>query len=374
MIHRIKREIVNNIKNIPGWRTNRKIVVIECDDWGGIRMPTGNVREAMISEGLIISDSRFDKYDTLANVEDLDRLYEVLSSVKDTSGNNAVMTPLVVVANPDFEKIKASDYQAYFHEPFTETLKKYYPGQDVFSKYQEGVGRGIFVPGLHGRDHISVPFWIKALKEGNRDLRKAFEYGYVSLEVPGVPDPVSGFRAEFFFSNEEQKEFLVRAIEESVTIFKSIFGFVPANFVPGNGFFHPDFDKTLVENGVKFLNVMHRTPYPGLNGKMNYIRYVSGQKGLGITFYVRNCAFEPTDEGYSNTESTMRQISAAFRWGKPAIISTHRVNFVGGNDPTNREQGLTELTRLLKGILKKWPEVEFLSSADALSSLMERGK
>jgi len=25
------------IANIPGWRTNRKIIVIESDDWGSIR-------------------------------------------------------------------------------------------------------------------------------------------------------------------------------------------------------------------------------------------------------------------------------------------------------------------------------------------------
>lgn len=33
MIHSIRYNILLNLKNIPGWRTNRKIVVIECDDW-----------------------------------------------------------------------------------------------------------------------------------------------------------------------------------------------------------------------------------------------------------------------------------------------------------------------------------------------------
>ena len=31
--------------NIPGWRTNRHIVVIESDDWGSIRMPSCEVDE-----------------------------------------------------------------------------------------------------------------------------------------------------------------------------------------------------------------------------------------------------------------------------------------------------------------------------------------
>ena len=35
MLDKIKR----HISNIPGWRTNRKLVVFESDDWGSIRMP-----------------------------------------------------------------------------------------------------------------------------------------------------------------------------------------------------------------------------------------------------------------------------------------------------------------------------------------------
>lgn len=62
----------------------------------------------------------------------------------------------------------------------------------------------------------------------------------------------------------------------------------------------------------------------------------------------------------------MKQIDAAFRWDKPANISTHRVNFSGGIDPLNRNFGLSELKKLLKAIVRKWPDVEFISSGDAL--------
>lgn len=65
----------------------------------------------------------------------------------------------------------------------------------------------------------------------------------------------------------------------------------------------------------------------------------------------------------------MRQVAAAFRWGKPAIISTHRVNFVGAISPGNREKGLDELHRLLQAIVHQWPDVEFMNSADALGIL-----
>jgi hypothetical protein len=372
MIYRLRRTLVNNIKNIPGWRTNRRIVVMECDDWGGIRMPSAEARDAMIKKGLNISDSRFDKYDTLADAEDLERLFTVLESVRDSAGNHAVMTPLVVVANPDFDRIRESEFLEYHYEPFRTTLQRYYPDQDVFRLWQEGLSRGVFIPELHGRDHIAVPFWMKELQAGTRELRTAFDHGYVSLETPGVPEPVSGFRAEFFFENNDQKKLLENAIEDSVKIFTDIFGRCPSTFVPGNGFFHPDFDQFLVKTGVSFLNVMHRTPYLGVKGELRYKRYVSGQKGKGITYYTRNCAFEPTENGYTGIDSTLSQIAAAFRWGKPAIISTHRVNFVGAIDRRNRERGLQELKKLLGLILKKWPDTEFKSSGSALDYLANK--
>lgn len=39
MIRKIKHALGNNLINIRGWRTNRKIVVIESDDWGTLRTP-----------------------------------------------------------------------------------------------------------------------------------------------------------------------------------------------------------------------------------------------------------------------------------------------------------------------------------------------
>ena len=78
---------------------------------------------------------------------------------------------------------------------------------------------------------------------------------------------------------------------------------------------------------------------------------------------MRNCAFEPTYELYKGIDLTMRQINAAFRWHKPAIISSHRVNFVGGIEERNRTEGLGELKSLLDAIVRKWPDVEFMSTA-----------
>lgn len=40
-----------HVSNIPGWRTNRKIVVIESDDWGSIRMSSLEAFKNLLKAG-----------------------------------------------------------------------------------------------------------------------------------------------------------------------------------------------------------------------------------------------------------------------------------------------------------------------------------
>ena len=87
---------------------------------------------------------------------------------------------------------------------------------------------------------------------------------------------------------------------------------------------------------------------------------------------VRNVVFEPTeDRGIDWIGYTLKQIEIAFRLKRPAIISSHRVNFCGHIDPANREKGLNALKNLLQEIVKKWPDVEFMA-ADELGELIKK--
>jgi hypothetical protein len=370
MLQLLKQDILNNLKNIPGWHTRRKIVIIECDDWGSIRMPSKVVFDNLIRSGLKVPSGWFNLCDTLETGKDLERLFDTLNSVKDKENKSAVMTPVTIVANPDFDKIRSCGFSEYHYEPFTETLKRYYPGDDVFKLWKEGMTAGIFMPELHGREHITVQIWMQKLKEGNKDLLIAFDNGYTSMDIPGIPAPAKEFGTEFYFTSEDQKPFLIKSVKDGVSLFTQIFGYLPHVFVPSNGVFHPEFDRVVAENGIRFLNVNNSTAYPVNGDELKFRHFITGQKGPGgITYYTRNCAFEPGDSRYKGIESTLRQIASAFRWGKPASISTHRANYAGGLEPTNRENGLSELKKLLNAIVKKWPDVEFMSSCNGLEHM-----
>ena len=58
---------------------------------------------------------------------------------------------------------------------------------------------------------------------------------------------------------------------------------------------------------------------------------------------------------------------------KPATIITHRVNYIGFLETGNRNQNLNLLKILIQTILKKWPEVEFMTSPE-LGQIIEPGK
>lgn len=61
----IKSALRVNVSNILGWRTNRKIVVIESDDWGSVRMSSPENFERLKKAGISIEKSHYNLYDSL---------------------------------------------------------------------------------------------------------------------------------------------------------------------------------------------------------------------------------------------------------------------------------------------------------------------
>ena len=151
-----KRKLIDWYANSRGWRTNRKIVVIESDDWGSIRMPSRQVYSELLSKGLPVDRLSYMKFDSLESNRDLIMLFGVLTSFRDKNGNHPVITANTIMTNPDFEKIRESDFNEYHAEVFTETLKRYPEHDQVFALYQQGIKQRIFYPQLHGMEHLNI--------------------------------------------------------------------------------------------------------------------------------------------------------------------------------------------------------------------------
>ena len=78
--------------------------------------------------------------------------------------------------------------------------------------------------------------------------------------------------------------------------------------------------------------------------------------------------FEPFEDARHDwVGQAIGQIREAFFFNTPAIVSTHRVNYVGGLDVANRDRNLALLDKLLLEIQKRWPDVEYMSSDELLA-------
>lgn len=364
--------IVRKLSEIPGWHTNKRIIIFESDDWGSIRMPSQKSFRILEKAGLDLRSADAERYnlnDTLATPEDLAGLFDVLSSVKDTKGSNAIFTPVCILANPDFNKIRETDFMRYYYEPITDTFKKYPGCENSFDLWREGISKRLFIPQLHGREHLNVISWMKALRDGEEQTLKAFSegcWGFVPASYPLVD-----YQAAFLLNDPSELEYHKNIIIEAISLFEQLLGYRPEYFVPPNGPFNNVLNKTLAPNGIKYRYASKVQYEPAGYGKIRQILHYQGQKsGNGIRYIIRNCFFEPSQEGKSWVDSCLNEINIAFKLHKPAIISTHRVNYIGSLNVANRDRGLRQLTELLKRILKNWPDAEFLTTPQ-LGQLMD---
>lgn len=366
-----KREILKTITNIPGWITNRKIVVIESDDWGSIRMPSSKVFTQLENKGLDLTfgdSARYNKYDSLATSTDLTALFDMLSSVKDCNNNSAVMTALCVTANPDFDRIRNSGFQKYFYEPFTKTLEQTTGCENSFNLWKQGISERLFCPQFHGREHLNVDVWIRALQSGDKFALIGFDHkfwGYNNKHPLGI-----SFQAAFDLEKEldlqNQKEVIATGLKQ----FEELIGYKATFFVPPNGPFNNKLENVAFENGIKYMSVTKIQYEPLGNGFIKRRYHWLGKKNrFKQKYIVRNCVFEPSKLGIDWVDSCLKDVEIAFRCFKPAIIGTHRVNYIGAIDEKNRDRGLAQLKKLLNLITEKWPDAEFMTSTE-LGELM----
>lgn len=368
-----KQKITNNLLNIPGWRTKRRIVVIESDDWGSIRMASKEAYNHFLKLGYPVDECPYNRFDSLESNDDLEQLFCVLNSVKDKNGNPAILTANSLVANPDFARIKKDNFRAYYYEPFTETLKKYPKHDKVYSLYQQGINERVIKPQFHGREHLNVHRWMGALQKGDESAIEALNKNMFSVHAQRQPENKLEYMEALDCDSPEQLRTMSAILSDGLEIFDNLWGFGSKSFIASCYIWRPEIEAVLLEKGVQYIQGMVTQIAPVMGSKYKYKRiyHYSGQYNKhGQRYMLRNAYFEPSHTpGIDNTGECLRRVSIAFNWGKPAIISTHRLNFMGSLVPENRNRGLRLLSELLKRVVTQWPDVEFMTS-DELGDLM----
>ncbi len=351
------------ISNILGWPTQRHIVVFESDDWGSIRIRSRADYDAMVKKGLQL-DSIFTKYDCLESNTDLERLFEVLSKHKDSTGRSCVFTPMCVVANPDFETIEANGFSEYVYELMTETCKRYPNHDRVVTMWHEGIDKRLFVPALHAREHLNFSRWLENVRT-NEGMRFAFDHrsiGAARYNRVQMMEYLGAFKP----SQCSDLAMLQEVVLDAGRLFEEICGYKPTHFIAPNEEPMYGLDPIFAQIGIKYMtNAKIRRPHLGDGHRKLEITWLGKYyKELNIINITRNGGFEPASTEMDFVGSCLYDIKSAFMYHKPCVISSHRVNYIGSIDEKNASNGLLKLDELLKEILKRWPDVEFMTSSE----------
>lgn len=363
-LHIIKEKFITKcmrfVNQRKSWNTERKILVIESDDWGAIRMPNKEVYNELLKKGVRVDNCNYCKNDTIADKEDLEHLFETLYSIKNNKGQSAKLTANTIVANPDFEKIKADDFQNYYFETIEETFKRY-PNRSL-KYWNEGIESKVFKPQLHGREHVNIERWMKALQEGSKEMKTAFEYQMYGISSTISNETSISYLEALNISNNNIKEH----IDDAVRIFKELFGFHSETFIAPNYCWNHQVEKVLKKNNIYGI----QGGLVQLSDNRKIYHYLGERNKSGQVYLTRNVLFEPALKKGDAVNEAFYQIKKCFENNTPAIICSHRLNFIGAINEKNRVDNLKKLKDLLVKVIDEYPEVEFLFS-DELYNLIK---
>lgn len=351
------------LKHLLGWRTSRKIIVIESDDWGSFRFKNQKIRDQYIRN--YIPDDWMNYNDCFESYEDVEALSTVLTSVKDINNNSACFTFLMNPANPDFKKIEQLKFQHFYNESFLETLAKRKDGQQILSWYKEALNENLIEVGFHGREHLNVHSWMNDLNLVNATTKKGFKDRIWGKSIISGIKTNQSHRSTYNISSYSDLVDLKQNIQEGIELINETFNQQTSYFLPPDGPYHLKLNQTLVDNGIKYIGLgkLHNNPLePKWYQKKMF--WLGRQTKEGLKVITRNVIFEPASPKSSDWVGTaLINIEKAFKYKHPAVISTHRANYTGTLNPNNRKNSLKQLESLLKQISEKWPNVEFMTSS-----------
>ncbi len=373
----MKQFITRNIIQASGVRLTKKYVVIESDDWGTIRMSGTKAYHQLLRQGYPVDNCPYNRNDGLESNADVADLFGVLQNNKDHTGNPALFTLNNIVGNPDFEAIEKGGFQEYHYELFTETLKKYPEHDRVIAYYQEGLQEKVCQMQFHGREHVNVHRWMEALKQAKPAEMAAFQQGMFSPKIAATIGYGNEYMDALDLDSNDWIPWQKEMLSDGLDHFEALWGFRSKTFIAPCYIWSDELEPVLRQKGVLGLQGLFNqfVPMPSVAKTYRKKYHSNGQRNtLGQRYLVRNAYFEPTlNQGFDWESDCLQRIKTAFFWKQPAIICSHRLNYIGWLNPENKSRNLVRLQNLLRSILKNWPDVVFISS-DQLVDIINKRK
>lgn len=326
------------------WR-RLKAVVFESDDWGLCAWSADEQALRVLADTPAFRSQVGRRYagSTLESAADVRALRETLAGFRGGDGFPPVWQANMVVAAPDYPHLHAPMFECD-RVPLLDypNVPPRWRRPGAWEEALKARDDGVWWPELHGLHHIPETEWLRALRRGAADARRAHEQQSPvcsAVESSGEYDPA------------EPAKDRARRLELAVAKFSALVGRMPASFCP------PDYrwdERTEADAGRLGLRILqgrgeqHGARFPRLRRLLQRQRW-PGDFNARLDMPPR-IAFEPraleTGAARVNAEAAHRAAREAWQRGQPAAISTHRVNYVH-LDPQWSAEGRAQLRDLL---------------------------
>jgi hypothetical protein len=207
------------------------------------------------------------------------------------------------------------------------------------------------------------------LREKNEFFLNAFDCKCFAIDDHNRLNNRANLMASYDYKTEEELNQLKSSITEGLFYFKDVFGFNSKTTIAPCYVWNQEIERIFKVNDIESIQSSYVQQQNEVKtGKLRKVWHVNGTKNcFGQYYFVRNVLFEPSlDPNLDWVEKALESIDIAFFWGKPAIISTHRINYVAGLSTANRENSLRQLNELISKVMKKWPNIKFVNSSQIL--------
>jgi len=325
-------------------------------------------REPMLRDPVVIIESDDWGPGPADHVEALTAITDTLKGFQDSAGRHPVMTIGLILGIPDAAALREHGLDRY--RRITLDDPRYL---SILETLNRGAQQGVLSLQLHGLEHLSPTSFMKMAEDPQGEVRQWLAEGDGS-DTETLPSHLQSrwIDSATLPSGAIAPEAIQSAVREEMETYTRIFGAPPEVVVPPTFIWNAEVERAWAEHGARIVVTPGRR-YTGRNasgqpaGIDRTMR--NGEQGEGgATYVVRDIYFEPS---YGHrAEPTIEAIRKHQQLGRPALLETHRFNFIG--DAEKREQALHETRSLLAAVLREFPSVRFIDTATLGRALRER--
>jgi hypothetical protein len=316
-------------------------------------------REPVLSAPVLIVESDDWGYGPLEQAARLRQLAEMFSRHTDAVGRRAVMTLGVILAGPDTQAMSRAGCTRYQRLTLADPVLR--PVRDAM---MAGAAQGVFDLQLHGMEHFLPQVLMKATERSPAVRAWLTGDGLPSTEALPARLQSRWIDAITLPSRPLDKDLIAGAALEEVKAFETVFASKPEVAVPPTFIWTRAVEAAWAAASVAVVVTPGRR-YIGRDAadrpQPEAPRLHNAQRGEGgLLYLVRDEFFEPA-LGH-RAEQGLAAIADKTALGRPALLETHRANFLG--DDKKVAAGLAELDRLLAGAVGGFSALRFMASGE----------